>query len=296
MFLRYTEAVMVTHDRFSVGVTAMIRRLIVPLATLFGLLATSGSACSVHDQFCQFHGIGRAVSNTIQQNNPTSVVIGTISDPATNSAIDFDNNVLLPDGNGPYIASTTGFPARADQPYISAGDEQPRHVYPSQYQIDFQNGTAQATHSGDFNGGEIVPNAPGCTVSPAQYCEEVRILGNIPDPGTPEGFVVRQTNHLYNFQNVANPSIDVISYGVATGQAYFKQDSHLGYSVPRNQDQEPVLFDETVQYSGVRRESLNGQGDLGAEQIYYIGYDNFNPHAAGTVVHNAQSEPIASQE
>lgn len=272
----------------------MLRPVFVSLLLMTGFAPGLVSACSVHDQLCSFHGVGRAVSNTINQNSPTAVVIGTISDPSINSPIDFDNNVLLPDGNGPYIVSTTGFPHRADQPYGDAS-ERPRHVYPSQYQIDFQNGTAQATHSGDFNGGEIVPNAPGCTISTATYCEEVRIVGNIPDPGTPEGFVVKQTNHLYNFQGVESPYVDVISYGAATGRAYFKQDAHLGYSVPRNLDQEPMLFEETIQFSGVRREFLAGQGARGAEQTYYIGYDAFEPHAAGVVVHNNQQALVGSQ-
>ena len=249
------------------------------------LIPNAGSACSVHDQFCQFQGIGRAVNHTINQNDPTAVIIGSVG----SNAVDFDNHVLLPDGNGPYITSTLGYTPRADQPYIGS-DEQPRHVYPTQYQIDFQNGTAQAQYTGDVTGGAYIPNPSGCTISSATYCEEVIIRGNLPDPGTPEGFVVRQTNHLYNFPNVPNPSIDVVSYGAATGRAYFKQDSHLGYS-----PDEVVVDGQAVRFTGIRQETLSGTGAQGAEQTYYIGYNDFDAHAAGVVVHYDQTRLVRSR-
>ena len=253
---------------------------------IFNLVSSSASACSVHDQFCQFQGVGRAVNHTINQNDPTSVIIGSVG----SNSVDFDNHVLLPDGNGPYITSTLGYTPRSDQPYIGT-DEQPRHVYPTQYQIDFQNATAQAQYTGDVTGGAYIPNPSGCTISSATYCEEVIIRGNLPDPGTPEGFVVRQTNHLYNFPNTPNPSIDVVSYGAATGRAYFKQDSHLGYSAD-----EVVVGGQTVRFTGIRQETLTGTGAQGAEQTYYIGYNDFDAHAAGVVVHYDQTRLVRSRE
>lgn len=262
----------------------MMHRLIVPLATLFGLLATSGSACSVHDQFCQFHGVGRAVSNTINQDSPTAVFI--VSEGS--NGIDYDNNILLPDGNGPYIASGVGFVLDTNQPYLAPG-EQPRHVYPGQYQIDFQNGTAQASHSGDFNGAVIIPGATGCEVSGVN-CEEIKIVGNIPDLGTPEGFVVKQTNYLYNFFEVPDPEITINSYAVATGNAYFKNQNHFAYAIIGDDPS------HSAQVTTTYTETLVGDKATGTEQTYYIGYDNFNPHAAGTVVHNAQRRHIGSQE
>lgn len=258
-------------------------RLFAPIVALLSLLGTAPQACSIHDHNCQFQGIGRAVNFTVTQNSPTQVVIGSVG----SNDVDFDNHVLLPDGNGPYIASTLGYTPRSDQPYIGAS-EQPRHIYPTQYQIDFQNGTAQAAYSGDVTGGAFIPNPGGCTISTATYCEEVRIIGNIPDPGTPEGFVVKQTNHLYNFPNDPNPTIDIISYGAVTGQAYFKQESHLGFSTD-----EVVFIGQTIRYSGIRAETLSGTGDQGTEQTYYIGYDDFQAHAAGVVVHDEQRRRIA---
>lgn len=259
-------------------------RLFAPLLALLSIVGTSSEACSVHDHNCQFQGIGRAVNFTVNQNSQTQVVIGSVG----SNAVDFDNHVLLPDGNGPYITSTLGYTPRSDQPYIGSS-EQPRHIYPTQYQIDFQNGTAQAAYSGDVTGGAFIPNPGGCTIATATYCEEVRIIGNIPDPGTPEGFVVKQTNHLYNFPNDPNPTIDIISYGATTGQAYFKQESHLGYS-----PNEVVFNGQTVRFSGIRTETLSGTGDQGAEQTYYIGFDDFQAHAAGVVVHDAQRRQVAS--
>lgn len=260
----------------------MLRKLFLLSLIAVGLLATSASSCSVHDHMCQFQGVGRAVNHTINQNSPTSVVIGSIG----NNGVDFDNHVLLPDGNGPYIASALPI-FDTGQPYLSQY-EQPRRVAPGQYQVDFQNGTAQATHSGDFNGAAAIPNPPGCTIGTGPYCEEIRIIGNIPDQGTPEGFVVRQTNYLYNFHNVANPAIDLITYGAATGQAYFKQNSHLGYEIIDDPNK------VGTQYSGLRREFLAGNKATGAEQMYYIGYDNFDAHAAGVVVHYDQTRKVLS--
>lgn len=260
----------------------MLRNLFLSSLVALGFLASPAQSCSVHDQMCQFHGVGRAVNHTINQNSPTSVVIGTIG----NNAIDFDNAILLPDGNGPYIASSLPI-FDTNQPYLGA-NEQPRRVATGQYQVDFQNGTAQATHSGDFNGAAAIPNPPGCTIGTGSYCEEIRIIGNIPDPGTPEGFVVKQTNYLYNYYNTPNPSIDLVSYGAATGRAYFKQNSHLG---------SPIITDPneyTTQYSGLRQEFLAGNKATGAEQTYYIGYDDFDAHAAGVVVHYDQTRTVRS--
>jgi len=241
------------------------------------LLASDAFAgCSVHDHNCTFHGVGRAVNHTVNQNNPTAVYI--VSEGSND--IDFDNNVLLPDGAGPYVVSTSGFPPRADQPY-QASSERPRTVYPTQFQIDFQQNTAQARHSGDLNGLGNIPGATGCTISGVgKACEEIVIQGNIPDPGTPEGFVVRQTNYLYNVFNVPNPSVAVRSYAVATGRAYFKDGTHLAYDLGN--------ADFNVQITDPQTATLNGTGATSPEYVYNIGYNDFDAHAAGEVTFRNQ--------
>lgn len=249
-------------------------RIMPAFISWIGLLVIGQAAwagCSVHDHGCQFHGIGAAVNHTVNQNDPTAVYIVSVGSNNT----DFDNNVLLPDGVGPYVVSTTGFPSRSDQPYVTGG-EQPRHVYPSQFQIDFQQNTVQARHSGDLNGLGSVPGATGCRISGGgTACEEISIIGNLPDPGDEDGFVVRQTNHLYNAYNVSNPSVSVSSYAVVTGRAYFKNDTHIAYQLDNP--------DFNTQISGIEVDNLSGTGALGAEKVYNIGYNDFDAHAAGDV-------------
>jgi hypothetical protein len=234
-----------------------------------GLLSLPASACSVHDHSCNFHGMGRVVNPNIDPAAPTAVYI--VTEGTTSS--DFDNNVLLPDGQGPYVISSTGYPARSDQPYIGT-TEQPRHVYPTQYQIDFNNNTAQATHSGDLNGLENIPGATGCQISSASNCEEIRIVGNIPDTFASDGigFFVRQTNHLYNAQNVADPSNELQSYAVATGSAFIRTFGH-------------GFVDESGTRTGYNYDSLTTTGQQGQENTYYIGYSGFQPHAMGAPVY-----------
>lgn len=232
--------------------------------------------CEVHDHTCAFHGIGRSTSTFIN-NNPNfdtstaAYVIGIGSN--TN---DFDNNVLLPDNVGPYIVSTTGFPTRSDQPYIGA-TEQVRHVYPSQYQVDFQTSTARAAHSGDLNGLEVVPAslATGCErfFQNDPRCEQIKVIGNLPDTGTLEGFELRQTNHLYNAQNNANPDIDVFAFAYATGRASIIEQSQLT----------PLIESPLgISVTGIQQARLSNTGDKSPEYVYNFRYNDFEPHAYGT--------------
>ena len=255
------------------------------LLLIFNLLSGGASGCSTHDHFCNSHGMGRAVNHTINQGDPTAVFI--ISEGS--NSLDFDNHALLQDGHGPYIGSQTNFPPGSanNAPYASA-TELPRHVAPGQYQIDFQNGTVQAAHSGDLNGLNPVPNPPGC-VTGGPNCEEIVIRGNIPDTGTADGFVVRQTNHLYNVFDEPNPEITINSYGVATGRAFFINQDHLAYQI---QGLQP---DHTVSVTNTVTETLSGTGTQGQEITYNIGYNDFDAHAAGVVVHYDQTRLVRSR-
>lgn len=254
----------------SKSLSKMFRRVLIAgfaaLSVQMFVLQEASATCSVHDHNCQFHGIGRAVNPNIDPMSPTSVTIITEG----SNSLDFDNNVLLPDGFGPYVVSSTGFGTVPGQPFITPA-ENARHVFPSQFQIDFQANTAQARHSGDLNGLEIVPGATGCQISTAANCEEISILGNIPDTGN--GFVVQQQVHLFNAQNTPNPSIGTESYAVATGRAYIQTPSHLSHA-------EPSLFQENRNLDSLSgpRDQPNALGDL---HTYTIGYNDFDPHAIG---------------
>lgn len=233
---------------------------------LSSLLGESVHACSVHDHNCQFHSIGRAVNPNVDPNAPTAVYIVT----EASNGIDFDNNVLLPDHFGPYIASGTTSVYDPNQPYLGVSDF-PRHVSPTQPQMEFNGNTAQAIHSGDFNGGLAASGGPGCQYSVASNCEEVKIFGNLPDPQDGVGFVVRQTNYLYNFHNVPDPSVELQSYAVATGSAFIRTFGHQ--TVYDEQTITPYSYD-----------SLNEANPTGSEKTYYIGFYGFKPHAQGLEV------------
>jgi hypothetical protein len=242
-------------------ITALITMLVGILS-----LSQANASCIVHDHTCAFHNIGRAIT-TYQNPNPGTEV-RIVSRGSNNT--DFDNNVLLENNQGPYVVSTTGFPTRADQPYISAG-EQPRHVYPSQYQIISNNNTLTAAHSGDFNGLEIVPGATGCTVDHTTSCEEVKFTGNFPTPGD-QVYIIRQTNHLYNAQNVPNPDVTVTSYAAATGKASVVEFNH------------GVITDNLGFSSTFYEDQLTGTGAKSAEHRYYIRYSDHDPAAIGTAL------------
>jgi hypothetical protein len=243
-----------------------VKQYLAPFLFALGLLASPAEACSVHDHNCQFHSIGRAVNPNVDPNAPTAVYIVT----EASNGIDFDNNVLLPDHVGPYIASGTTPVYDPNQPYLGVSD-QPRHVYPGQPQIDFNANTAQAIHSGDFNGAVVIAGATGCQYSVASNCEEVKIFGNIPDPQDGVGFVVRQTNYLYNYFDVPNPSVELQSYAVATGSAFIRTYGH-----------QTVYDEQTI--SPYSYDSLNAANPTGSEKTYYIGFYGFDPHAQGVDV------------
>ena len=256
----------------------MLRFVFAYLLVVLGLAASPASAnCYVGDHNCRFHGQGRAVSDVTSQYGQTGVFIVSTA----NNDVDFDNQILLPDGHGPYIQSDTGTAPIADQPY-STGLEQFRNVGPENYQNNFQNGTVQATHSGDFNGGERPPNPPGCMVSIGN-CEEVYIQGNIPDLGNPEGFEIKQTIQLYNYPDVVDPVTTVTSFAAASGKAYIIDTDHMPvvepdlFAVPQRQELASRISEKHV-------DKLAGTGDIGIEHTYNIGYNDFDIHAGGLVV------------
>lgn len=242
----------------------------------------SHAACSVHDQGCIYHGFQSDVHTDYPITTDTTAVfytIGTTPTTGTPSKVDFDNKVWLPSmtgdkmfgtyttPTGPYIINSTPYGAShppADT--FTAGDAN-LLVYPSQYKITFNQNTAVANHTGDFNGGENgnIPNATGCPNMPgAANCEAVVISGNVPS-----GFYTQQAR-VFNSQGNPNPSVDVQMGVYTTGNAVLVVPSHT------------TVTNKTATYTeDAARYTLNGTGATTPATVYEIYNRGFNSTAYG---------------
>jgi len=197
--------------------------------------------CSIHDQLCTFHALGAPHTSYDVKNASTSLnIYAQAENPSAGAArTDFDNNVLLPTNTaisdaisptvirptGPYTAAQTQYLKDGHLPAIwNDSSTLPVHVYPSQYQVTFNQNTAQANHTGDLNGGENgnIPNAMGCPSRENNPdCEAVVITGNVPSG------IYSQKIEMFNFYNVSNPSAVMTVGAYATGQGVLIQQSHV---------------------------------------------------------------------
>lgn len=263
--------------------------------TLLLGLTKAYAGCSVHDHLCSYHALGTPTTS-YNQNQDTSLVIfsaATQVGGGTNNTVDFDNHVLLPDqtidlstgqvsSTEPFVYSTTSYGANNPSAISewNTADTQPRHVYPSQYRVDFNQLTATAKHTGDYNGGEKdnIPDATGCpnlgVGSP--NCEAVIINKNVPT-GT-----YSQKVQMFNFHELDDPSAEIVVGAYATGQGTIISQSHL----PSGATTAAVNpADTTLTESGVVYQTINLSGDQAQSgQFDYAFYNRgFDPHASGTL-------------
>ena len=258
------------------------RLIFLTLSLIFLSWSSASFACSVHDHGCIFHSFNSTVQVNppiVQTNNNALVIyaIGTNGIGGTPSAIDFDNKVLLPANTGdkflvgsptnyniptgPYIVSSTSYGAANPPPVWSpAGGAGALQVYPSQYQVIFNQNTAVAKHTGDLNGGENgnIPNATGCPNKPgAANCEAVVVTGNVPNG------LYEQKVRIFNFQNTPNPQVDIQYGAYVTGQLAMVNASHE--------------TNATASFA-----HLSGNGDITPTAVYEVYNRGFNPYASGT--------------
>ena len=258
------------------------RLIFLTLSLIFLSWSSASFACSVHDHGCIFHSFNSTVQVNppiVPTNNNALVIyaIGTNGIGGTSSAIDFDNKVLLPANTGdkflvgsptnyniptgPYIVSSTSYGAANPPPVWSpAGGAGALQVYPSQYQVIFNQNTAVAKHTGDLNGGENgnIPNATGCPNKPgAANCEAVVVTGNVPNG------LYEQKVRIFNFQNTPNPQVDIQYGAYVTGQLAMVNASHE--------------TNATASFA-----HLSGNGDITPTAVYEVYNRGFNPHASGT--------------
>lgn len=272
----------------------LIKKTLLATTLLLGL-TKAYTGCSVHDHLCSYHALGTPTTS-YNQNQDTSLVIfsaATQVGGGTNNTVDFDNHVLLPDqaidlstgqvsSTEPFVYSTTSYGANnpSEISEWNTADTQPRHVYPSQYRVDFNQLTATAKHTGDYNGGEKdnIPDATGCpnlgVNSP--NCEAVVINKNVPTG------IYSQKVQMFNFHELDDPSAEIVVGAYATGQGTIISQSHLP-SGATTAATNPA--DATLTESGVVYQTINLSGDQAQSgQFDYAFYNRgFDPHASGTL-------------
>lgn len=218
-------------------------------------------AGSVHDHY-SFHSLRELDTRGIPQTGNNLFITTEWGNNAAGQVPDFDNHVLLPAGQGPYIGTGSQY-TRSDQPFKSAG-ELFRRIDTGQFQIVFQNGTAQARLNQEVGGIATVPNPTPCVYG-AGNCEEVKVSGNVPT-GT-----YSQTTHNFNQKLLPNPSAPYST--TITGE---------GRVVVRNVSVDGVAIQP---HNGVYSTSgtLNVTGDKSPRvdiEVYNLGFD---PHALGSL-------------
>lgn len=269
------------------------------------LLGTSfaSHACGIHDQLCVFHGVGIPRTSYDVSNPTTSLVIYARGENGSSGAAktDFDNHVLLPtttsnstwmgttstQPTGPYVDFTTSYGAANPPKVWSDPSTLPAHVYPSQYQVIFNQNTAQAVHTGDFNGGENgqTPSqyATGCLGRGTNPdCEEVVVTGNVPN-GT-----YSQKIQFFNFYGDPNPKVDLYVGAYATGHGVLISPNHL----PSDQNttlEQTKIFNEAIK-NGTSSvgDYIQLQGNQAvSKQFDYQFYNRgFDAHAVGVTLYD----------
>ena len=243
--LLLTSGIAANYCRSSIGSRIMkiqtLASMVSSTCVLWCFLPMAVYGCSIHDQLCTFHALGAPHTSYDVKNASTSLnIYAQAENPSAGAArTDFDNNVLLPTNTaisdaisptvirptGPYTAAQTSYLQNGHLPAIwSDSSTLPVHVYPSQYQVTFNQNTAQANHTGDLNGGENgnIPNAMGCPSRESNPdCEAVVITGNVPSG------IYSQKIEMFNFYNVSNPSAVMTVGAYATGQGVLIQQSHV---------------------------------------------------------------------
>lgn len=163
---------------------AVIVGILSLLAMLFANLDPA-RACGVHDHGCRYHGAAAHNSTGVQASPDGSLNFTTTWTPnASSQTPDLDAHVLLQDGAGPYTVTGGSSPIGVNTPFRPWAHGTPqfeRNVYYVQPTITYNGGAAQATFSGDVHAGSPSGN---CALTGSGICEEVRILGDIPDGDT----------------------------------------------------------------------------------------------------------------
>lgn len=139
-------------------------------------VAAQTSACSVHDQMCIYHGIGRQIGY-----EPTG--ISSLTATANwDQANDGDLHALLPQSET-YSApnqAIPGYPLNINAPFYP--NVTGSHIYPNHYGSEINGGDAIALHSGDDGGGVATyAGQPGCGgLQTSVSCEAIIIAGDVP--------------------------------------------------------------------------------------------------------------------
>lgn len=262
----------------------------------FLLLWTQASiACSVHDHGCIYHSFNSTVnlSSPLAAGTGTSLVIYAIGTNNNQpSSLDFDNKVLLPamtgdrvltnsytQPTGPYIVSSTPYGATHPPPAWKTAGDGALQVYPSQYQVVFNQNTAIAKHTGDLNGGENgnIPGATGCPNMPGKAnCEAVVVTGNVPNG------VYEQKVRIFNFFNDPNPNVDIKLGAYTTGQAILVSNSHVSAKSGGREVSDNI--------------NLQGNGAMSDTYSYEFYNRGFDPHAAGVASFDRSKSRISKSK
>lgn len=245
-------------------------------------IPASQAACSVHDHFCSYHVGDATVKAGAAASTGTSLVmyaIGTNPGTTTASTVDFDVLGKVPANTGdrflvgspinyttptgPYIVNSTAYGTTHPPTTWSTPGDAVLQVAPSQYQLTFNQNTAIAKHTGDFNGGENgnIPGATGCPNMPAgtKNCEAVVVTGNVPNG------IYEQKVTLFNYFNAPNPQVQLQVGAYTTGRAVIISNSH--------ESTEQAYFP-----------ILSGTGATTPAYQYEVYNLGFDPHAKGTAL------------
>ena len=224
------------------------------LSSTLLLGAGSAHACSVHDHFCTYHAIGQLVTPDIPETDAGIYIKGVWNENSSGLGADLDVDALLPDGAGPYAIQAGGFPHGTD-PFDGVSGEHSRHNSTDQHTIIFSANTAEAKHSVDANGAAIIPGGHSCSDAGYDYCETVRISGNVPT-GEYRGVFVN-----YDQPHLSDPSADGILF-------VYKKDINGSIVYPDHGDRE-VEF------------QTNTRAEISDQLVFWFENHDFNPHAQG---------------
>ncbi|MEY3995660.1 MAG: hypothetical protein RL344_3 [Pseudomonadota bacterium] len=251
----------------------------------------SQASCSMHDHLCTYHSLGApvnvqvhggsAIDNT--SNQFVMYAVGTTPTTGTASLVDFDLKGLLPTYTGsrtnelaetystpttPVLISSTTYGRNNPPPDWNKPGDGALQVYPSQYNVYFNQLSAKASHTGDLNGGERIPNPVGCPHMPqgSKNCEAIVVSGNVPNG------IYESRARIFNYGNIPNPKVDVALGAYTTGNLMM---------VTRGHNQVPNGYIEEMS-----NYSLEGTGAMTPVHQYEVYNRGFKPHAYGVAYYD----------